>query len=224
MRSCRAGANPGKAPNEAAAHRPPAPGAAITTLMILSIPIFPLNTVLYPGSLLPLKIFEQRYLDMTKVCVRDATPFGVCRIREGGEVGLPAVPEQIGCTALIAEWEMPHLGLFHLQTQGQQPFRIVDHSARPDGLIRAEVELLPEAAGRIEPEALALCQRVLEQIIEKIGPDYFAEPSDREDPRWISYRLAQLLPLAAQEKQGLLELRDDGERLRRLHAYLQQAR
>ena len=188
-----------------------------------SIPIFPLNTVLYPGSQLPLKIFEQRYLDMTKACVRDATPFGVCRIREGQEVGLPAVPEQIGCTALIAQWEMPHLGVFHLQTRGQQPFRILHQATQSNGLIRAEVEFLAEAAGEVIPETFALCRRVLEQIVEKVGVDYFLPPLAYDDPRWTSYRLAEVLPLEAQDKQGLLELRDDGARLEQLHAYLQQA-
>ncbi len=193
------------------------------TEMTLSIPIFPLNTVLYPGSLLPLKIFEQRYLDMTRDCVRDSTPFGVCRIREGQEVGLPAVPEQIGCTALITEWEMPHLGVFHLWTQGQQPFRILRQVTLPDGLIRADIELLAETAGELRAESLALCRRVLEQIVEKVGPDYFFPPLAYDDPRWTGYRLAEVLPLEPQDKQRLLELRDDSERLERLRAYLQQA-
>lgn len=190
--------------------------------MTISIPIFPLNTVLYPGTLLPLKIFEQRYLDMTKACVRDSSPFGVCRIREGQEVGVPAVPEQIGCTAVIAEWEMPHLGVFHLQTRGQLPFRILRQSMQPDGLIRADVELLAGTAGDVNRESLALCRRVLEQIVAKVGPEYFFPPLDYDDARWTSYRLAEVLPLDTQIKQGLLELRDDGERLKRLHAYLQQ--
>ena len=82
--------------------------------MALEIPIFPLRCVLFPGGLLPLKIFEQRYLDMTKACIRDASPFGVCLLREGAEVGAPAVPHAIGCTALIQQWDMPHLCLFHL--------------------------------------------------------------------------------------------------------------
>ena len=136
--------------------------------MHLTLPVFPLNTVLYPGGLLPLKIFEQRYLDMTKACLRDATPFGVCRIREGREVGLPAVPDPVGCTAVVAEWEMPHLGVFHLQVRGQHPFRILQQTTQADGLIRAEIELLEEAAGAIRPESFSLCRRVLEQIIEKI--------------------------------------------------------
>ena len=191
--------------------------------MTTSIPIFPLNTVLYPGSLLPLKIFEQRYLDMTKVCVRDNTPFGVCRIREGREVGLPAVPEQVGCSALIVEWDMPHLGVFHLRTRGQVPFRIRQHTTQSDGLIRAEIEWLAEAAGEVSAESFALCRRVLEQIIGKIGSGYFFLPLAYDDPGWTSYRLAEVLPLEWEEKQSLLALRDDGERLKRLHAHLQQA-
>lgn len=185
------------------------------------LPIFPLDTVLYPGAQLPLRIFEQRYLDMTKACVRDHAPFGVCRIREGREVGPPAVPEHIGCSAIIMEWEMPHLGVFHLRTRGQAPFRILRHTVQADGLIQADIEWLPENVGEIDLELLSLCRRVLEQIVEKIGGDYFLPPLAYDDPRWISYRLCEILPLPAEEKQTLLALRDDGERLERLHSHLQ---
>ena len=191
--------------------------------MTNSIPIFPLETVMFPGSLLPLKIFEQRYLDMTKACVRDNAPFGVCRIREGREVGVPAIPEQVGCTALIVEWEMPHLGVFHLRTRGQVPFRILQRTTQPDGLIRADVEWLEDAAGAVRPESFAFCRRVLEQIIQKLGQDYFFAPLAYDDPRWTSYRLAEVLPLEGEQKQSLLAMRNDGERLERLRAYLQQA-
>jgi Lon protease-like protein len=191
--------------------------------MTNSIPIFPLETVMFPGSLLPLKIFEQRYLDMTKACVRDNAPFGVCRIREGREVGVPAIPEQVGCTALIVEWEMPHLGVFHLRTRGQVPFRILQHTTQPDGLIRADVEWLEDSAGAVRPDSFAFCRRVLEQIVQKLGQDYFFAPLAYDDPRWTSYRLAEVLPLEGEQKQSLLALRDDGERLERLRTYLQQA-
>jgi Lon protease-like protein len=187
------------------------------------LPIFPLDTVLYPGAQLSLKIFEQRYLDMTKACVRDHSAFGVCRIREGGEVGPPAVPEPVGCSAVIVEWDMPHLGVFHLRTRGQAPFRILRHAALADGLIQADIEWLPENVGEIDPNLLSLCRRVLEQIVERIGGDYFLPPLEYDDPRWISYRLSEILPLPAEEKQMLLAMRDDGERLERLHAHLQRA-
>ena len=190
--------------------------------MSLSIPIFPLHAVLYPGGVLVLKIFEQRYLDMTKACVRDGSPFGVCRILEGQEVGVPAVAEQIGCTAVIAQWEMPHLGLFELRTRGEQPFRILTQSTEPNGLIYAEVEMLTDTAGDVQRESFDLCRQVLEQVVEKIGADYFDPPLAFDDPRWIGYRLSEVLPLDGSEKQALLELREDGARLERLRSYLQQ--
>ena len=134
-----------------------------------SIPIFPLKTVLYPGSLLPLKIFEQRYLDMTKTCIRDAEPFGVCLIREGREVGLPAVPEPVGCTAVISEWEMPQLGVFHLKALGAQPFRMLHLTTQTDGLIRADIEMLAESTGTVAPASFALCRNVLETPYDAFG-------------------------------------------------------
>src|SRR5205814_7290111 len=87
--------------------------------------LFPLNTVLFPGGVLPLKIFEQRYIEMTKVCIKEDCAFGVCLVKEGREVGTPAVPQDIGCLARIAQWEMPQLGVFHLETQGTRRFRII---------------------------------------------------------------------------------------------------
>jgi len=188
--------------------------------MTTTIPIFPLNTVLYPGGMLPLKIFEQRYLEMTRDCLRDTTPFGVCRIREGVEVGTPALPETVGCTAMIAEWEMPHLGVFHLKARGQQRFRIRNQTTHPGGLIRAEIELLEETSGSANEESLVLCRRVLEQIVSRLGTEYFFPPLAYDDPRWVSYRLAEVLPLALEEKQALLETRADHERLTRLYRLL----
>jgi len=191
--------------------------------MTTKIPIFPLNTVLYPEGMLPLKIFEQRYLDMTKACLRDESGFGVCRIAEGSEVGLPAVPAIVGCTAAIEEWEMPHLGVFHLNTRGRRPFRILHQTTQKNGLIQAEIELLEDQPGELDAEAFALCRHVLEQVVSRIGTEYFFPPADYDDPRWVSYRLAEVLPLEIAEKQALLETRSDAGRIARLHTLLKQA-
>jgi uncharacterized protein len=180
------------------------------------LPIFPLNLVLFPGGLLPLKIFEQRYLDMTKECLRDNTPFGVCLIREGQEVGSPAAHETVGCTAAITHWEMPHLGLFQLSTTGQRPFRIVEREIRGNGLIEADVEWLPDVAGAIDEDSFGLCRRILESIAARVCSEVFAGPTRFDDPRWVSYRLAELLPVDADEKQRLLDTRVDAERLSQL--------
>ncbi len=181
-----------------------------------SLPIFPLNTVLFPGGILPLRIFEQRYLEMTKSCLRDGTPFGVCRIREGAEVGVPAIHETIGCSAIISDWEMPHLGLFQLRARGVEVFRVLDSRVDRLGLIEARIERLPESIGEIREEAAGLCRRVLEAIVERVGEQSLPAPLSLDDPRWVSYRLSELLPLTAEDRQRVLEERDDGRRVERL--------
>jgi uncharacterized protein len=186
-----------------------------------SLPIFPLNTVLYPGGLLPLKIFEQRYLEMTKACLRDGSAFGVCRIREGSEVGRPAVPEAVGCTASIAEWEMPHLGVFHLRCRGGQAFSLVETAMQSNGLIVGTVELLDDTEGEpVDKQTLLLCRRVLEEIVARVGEQYLFPPLQYENPRWVAYRLAELLPLDVATRQALLEARQDSERLLQLEGFL----
>jgi len=184
------------------------------------IHIFPLGTVLFPDGLLPLKVFEQRYIEMTKVCLRENRPFGVCLIREGREVGLAAVPERVGCLAAIESWDMPQLGLFHLVARGGERFRIRDMRVAPNHLISASVEPIPPdgATGEMDP----LCREVLQAIIDKVGSERFPAPVRLDDAAWVGYRLAEILPLDARLKQELLECTDAGRRLEQLHALLVQ--
>jgi Lon protease-like protein len=190
----------------------------VNTASRREIALFPLNTVLFPGGLLPLRIFEQRYLEMTKACLRDNAPFGACLIREGREVGTPAVPCSVGCLAAIAEWEMPQLGLFHLLARGGQRFRILRTSTAPSGLIAADIEVLADLPGRspVDPD----CRSVLESIIDKVGADRFPAPLDFENPDWVAYRLAEILPIHLAEKQALLEMSDAAQRFERLRHIL----
>jgi Lon protease-like protein len=162
------------------------------------IPIFPLGTVLFPDGLLPLKIFEQRYLEMTKVCIRDGTPFGVCLIREGGEVGQPALPWQVGCTARIAEWDMPHLGLFHLLCRGERVFRIVEHWTAKNGLIHAVVDEREPQVREPLPGEYEELGALMRRIVDKIGTESFTAPLMLDDADWVACRLAEVLPLEAE--------------------------
>jgi Lon protease-like protein len=180
--------------------------------------IFPLGTVLYPGGRLPLRIFEQRYLEMTKTCIRDQRPFGVCLIREGHEVGTPAVPEAIGCLAAIETWDMPHPGYFHIVARGTDRFSLIEPRIAPNGLMSAKIERIPPDAGSstVDPA----CLEVLKLVIEHAGPTNFPAPHRFDDAAWVGYRLAEVLPLDSKAKQELLELLDAGERLQRLRAIL----
>lgn len=180
--------------------------------------IFPLHTVLFPEGMLPLKVFEQRYLEMTKACLRDNRPFGVCLIKEGREVGTAAVPAAVGCLATITHWDMPQLGMFHIIARGSQRFRIRSQRVAPNHLISAEFELIP--AEQPGPEVDALCRQVLQAVIEKVGAERFPPPLRLDDAAWVGYRLAEALPLDASMKQELLELTDPGARLARLRSVL----
>lgn len=185
------------------------------------IPIFPLGTVLYPQGLLPLRIFEQRYLDLTKFCIRDNAPFGVCLIREGMEVGAAAVPYPVGCTARIAQWDMPHLGLFHLVTHGESVFRILEQWTTKGGLVQAQVELDDPIPPLPLPEEYQDLGTLLQKIIAKVGAERFASPVQLDSASWVGYRLAELLPMEAETKQRLLEARDPLATLREVKAFLQ---
>jgi len=188
----------------------------------VTVPIFPLGTVLFPDALLPLRIFETRYMDMAKACLKDKTPFGVCLIREGQEVGTPAVPEPIGCLATIAACDMDEVGILKVIAQGGERFRIVDTETRKDGLIVGSVEPInAEPEAKDAPE-LHECAQFLAKVITGIGARRFLEPLRFEDASWVGFRLAEILPLKNEVKQKLLELTDATMRLEVLHRFLKQ--
>jgi uncharacterized protein len=192
----------------------PREGSAIEELAL-----FPLNTVLFPGGRLPLRLFEQRYLDMAKACLREGARFGVCAIREGAEVGAPATPHTLGTLARIASWDMPQLGLLHVIALGEQRFRILERRVQPDGLARARVELLDADVDAPVPPSCAACVRLLERVVKE-QPGLFEPPQHLPSSAWVSARLAELLPLPLSEKQELLELTDARLRLERINALL----
>jgi Lon protease-like protein len=187
-----------------------------------SIPIFPLQTVLYPGMLLPLKIFEVRYMDMAKECLKHGTPFGVCLIREGQEVGPPALPENIGCMASLAECDMEELGILKVVVRGGERFRIATSEVSKQGLILAEVEQLDAEADAIEAPGLVECADFLRKLIAGIGAERFAQPFVFDNASWVGFRLAEILPLRMDVKQKLLEVTDATLRLAVIHKFLRQ--
>ena len=175
--------------------------------------------MLFPGGRLPLRIFENRYMDMAKACLRDATPFGVCLILEGKEVGEPAVPASVGTLAHIGDWDMPQLGVLQVIAKGEQRFRILERRVQPSGLAVGSVALLEHDADSPVPESCRTCVRLLERIIEQQAA--LLEPPHRLDSAsWVSARLAELLPLPLPAKQELLELADARSRIERLNSLI----
>jgi Lon protease-like protein len=181
------------------------------------VALFPLHSVLFPGGRLPLRIFEQRYMEMAKACLRDNAPFGVCLIHQGKEVGEPAVPVGVGCLARIAEWDMPQLGVLQVTARGESRFRILHQRVQADGLVRASIELLPEGDDAPLPDAAARYAKLLERLIEQ-HPALLERPHRLDSSAWVSARLAELLPLPLEAKQALLETENGRARLEKLDA------
>jgi len=178
--------------------------------------------VLFPGGRLPLRVFEQRYMDMASRCLKEDTPFGVCAIREGAEVGAPALPMDVGTSARIAQWDMAQLGLLEIIAQGERRFRVLERRVEPGGLQRAKVEWLPEEHDAAVPAPCAPCVRLLERVVEQHAA-LLPAPHRLDSASWVGARLAELLPLPLATKQELLELDDAVKRLERLNGLLRAA-
>ena len=195
-----------------------------------TLPLFPLKTVLFPGRLLPLKVFEQRYIDMTKACLKDEQPFGVCLLTRGEEVAqrdqaaadAAVAFALIGTQARIVSWDMPQLGILHLKTEGGTRFQVQSSSVADDGLIVAQVTLLPPEPALKLPEAFLPLASLLELMIDRAGTENFSAQLALDDASWVGYRLAELLPLPLAIKQSMLEINDSVVRLNVLAQFLKQ--
>lgn len=154
-------------------------------------------------------------MTMAKGCLKDGAAFGVCAIREGKEVGEPAVPYEVGTLATIGEWDMPQLGVLQIIAQGAGRFRILERRAQPDGLQIARVELLPEVRDAPTSDAHRIAVRILQRVIEE-QPQLIPQPHPLDSCAWVSARLIELLPISLATKQELLELDDAAERIKRL--------
>ncbi len=188
----------------------------------VEIPLFPLGTVLFPEGVLPLKLFEARYLDMAARCMRANTPFGVCLIRKGAEVGAPAEPHEVGSIARITAWDMDKPGLLFITARGGERFRIVAKTTRPDRLLTAHITLLAEPPVQAVPQALEDVLPLLRAIVTDAGDEAFPPPHRFDDATWVGYRLSEILPIPQLARQRLLELDDPISRLEIIQAYLRQ--
>lgn len=185
------------------------------------LPLLPLHTVLFPGAELRLRIFEARYLDLVRMCTRESRTFGVCQILEGSEVGQPATPAAVGTHARIVDFNAQPDGVLGIVVRGESRFHVRRIRVRDNGLIVAAIEpLADDTADAIEPEH-GLLVLLLDRLIGHAGGPYAsAARACFDQPDWVSYRLAELLPFDAEEKQRLLQCVDGYERLQRLVAQI----
>lgn len=204
----------------------------------MRIALFPLNAVLFPGGVLPLRVFEARYMDMVRDCMREQQPFGVCLITQGAEVGRAAQTEAVGCLAHIGDWDMQQLGVLNIRCRGGQRFRVLERSVEANGLVRAEVELIDEDEDLPLAPEHSPCADLLRRIIDDLrrqaaqreeangdAPDAglpFEPPFLLDSSTWVGNRICEVLPVPLKAKQKLMELDDAHTRLAIVTQYLKQ--
>ena len=181
------------------------------------IPLFPLSSVLFPGGVLQLRIFEPRYLDLVRDCARAGSGFGVCLILEGTEVGEPAIPAAFGTLARITDFHTLSGGLLGIEAHGGERFHVESTRVRGNGLVHGTVRFLPADPSMPVPVECALLATILERLLERIGGERAnVDRALYDDAGWVGFRLAETLPLAGAERQELLQMLDPLERLHRL--------
>ncbi|MDM0104747.1 LON peptidase substrate-binding domain-containing protein [Variovorax sp. J22R24] len=192
-----------------------------TQPLLSSLPLFPLGTVLFPGGLLPLRIFEVRYLDMIGKCHKAGSPFGVVSLTQGSEVRRAgAEPESfaaVGTLAVIREFEMPQSGLMQIECVGTQRFRVRSSELQKYGLWTAEVDSVPDDIALEVPKDLQHTADALRRLLDTLEERRrmegdqsvrlpIAKPYRFDDCGWVANRWCELLPVQPELKQRLMEL------------------
>jgi len=169
--------------------------------------LFPLNTVLFPGSILPLQIFEQRYLKLITDCMKHQTGFIVVLISEGKEVGATPQIYRTGCYVEIIDWESLNNGLLGITIQARYRVLLSNSSVRDDGLLPADASPLHSTLddNAILPDTFKPLSDTLKQLLQHPFADRYRGKVDFDNSADICYRLGELLPISNKEKQLLLE-------------------
>ena len=180
----------------------------------MTLPLVPLKTVLFPGCVLDLQIFEARYLDMIARCMKQGTGFGVVCILEGSEVGdAPDDIALIGCEALIRDFQQQENGLLGIRVEGGRRFGVLSAERQRDQLLVAEVEWLdeiPEQPLEEEDQDLLALLKALAEHPMVAALNMNTEVAGQQS---LSNQLAYLLPFAEADKIELLQVNDPQQRL-----------
>jgi Lon protease-like protein len=194
---------------------------------LAGLPLFPLQTVLYPGGMLSLKVFEARYLDLVSRCLRQATPFGVVCLNQGGDTQTSGPQrvrfEAIGVLAHLQDVDAEQPGILRVRCLGGQRFKSGMPRQQPDGLWVADTTLLPPDETMLPaPEQFATVSALTNAIesLRQQGHTPFAEPYRLDDAGWVANRWCEILPISLAAKQKLMELPEPSMRLRLVGEYL----
>ena len=173
----------------------------------MKLALFPLNTVMFPGSILPLQIFEQRYLNLIKDCMKQETGFVTVLISEGKEVGSTPQIYCTGCYVDIIDWDTLPNGLLGISIQAKHRVRLSNSSVKDDGLLLAEANPIKSTLDNKPPlpEAFKPLPETLKQLLNHPFAAQYKDKVDFKNTADVCYRLSELLPISNKQKQLLLE-------------------
>ena len=207
-----------RAPKTPAASAEPGPS---------ELPLFPLQSVLFPGGLLGLKVFETRYLDLVSTCLREQRQFGVVALRQGGEVrsrpGETVEFETVGTVVELLEVDSAQPGILELRCRGTHRFAVHDRQQQADGLWVAQATPVPDDDDSAPTEALIETVRGLAGAMEALkqqGAELFLQPYRFDNAGWVANRWCEILPISLAAKQKLMELPDALVRLELVDEFL----
>ncbi len=191
---------------------------------MVQIPLFPLSTVLFSGSVLSLRIFEPRYLSMVGRCMRNGSGFGVVLITEGAEAGRSCRFHEVGTIARIEDFDQLDDGYLGITCRGESRFRVIDHEVQEDRLITATVKMLAEQVSPPLPQRYSAMRSLLQKIYQQVEFKVWADTitPDWDNGHWLACRLIDVLPLTAEGQQVLLEMEVE-DRLRSLALLMNEA-
>ena len=178
----------------------------------IELPLFPLDTVLYPGGWLPLRIFESRYLDMVRDCARTGSGFGVVCGRGDRHA-------RVGTEAVIGDFYTTDEGLLGITAFGRRRFAVVSTDTTESGLLRGRVSFLAEPRPAGVPARFGVLSHLLGELVRRAGKNYPVS-FDPDDVSRLAWRLAELLPFEKPVRQQLLEMENPEERLERIMDFL----
>ena len=193
---------------------------------VTELPLFPLQTVLFPGGLLGLKVFEARYLDLMSDCLRTGRPFGVVALRRGTEARVSDDTvdlETVGTLAEIMEVDSAQPGILQLRCRGTHRFELTAPRQQADGLWLAQTRTLPDDDKVAPPDDMQETVRGLVTAIASLkgqGAEPFLEPHEFGDAGWVANRWCEILPISLPAKQKLMELPDALVRLELVDDFL----
>ncbi|MBW8829065.1 MAG: LON peptidase substrate-binding domain-containing protein [Burkholderiales bacterium] len=193
---------------------------------LFDLPLFPLQTVLFPGGLLSLKVFEARYLDLVAQCVREQKTFGVVSLKQGIEVRKnndPTVFETTGTVAELIDVDSAQSGILMVRCRGTQRFDVKHSQQESDGLWVAKAMLVPDDEEVAPAEAMHETVRGLANAIATLrtqGSEPFLQPYLFDNAGWVANRWCEILPISVAAKQKLMELPDAQVRLQLVNDFL----